>query len=1417
MSGLSSTLSIAKTALSAQQYGINVTGNNIANVNNEDYSIQNADHTTTASVFYNGYVLGTGVDVEQVEQTVDQLLENRLTDEQSTLAAYEEMASYLEILEGYFDESSDTSLASVLSDYWNTWHDLADNPLGSAERNLVYEQGNLLAERFNTIGTELDELANDLTNEISTGVNDINILAQEIANLNKEIINLEGNTATANDLRDQRNALIDELGELIDVDVITGEDGDVIINVANGAPLVNGVNYYSLVMDEGQVMWVGSTGYRLNITDDISGGKLAGWLNIRDETIPKYRAEIDELASEMIWAMNYQQSQGVGLTYYNGSLTGTYAVDDSGWLSSFSFGNKINYDGDTTVWVEDNSSAETAYRKIMIDMGISTASLSDWEGTTPGAGEVSYELTVVDEGDIGDKLVTESCAENLAKVWGTSSGGAVTVLDSILAEQTITVYGADVGTQTVKIADSGGDAIRSAASIAEALDALDGVAAYASSNSVEFDLSGISGAEDGDEVIYSLYVDGIVYEQSFIVDSGAGTPDEQFEDSLVEAVQALNELNGDTDLYADGLVLTSDKGATLGIQDFEIQDNAGIELDNFTNFDATDVVELTITTDGVPTTSTTISVDLTGVSDITDQDELSQVFYEAFAEALPEGTFTVELNTASESVIIRTIDGSNITLSGATDDTGNDATIDVANLAGTTSSGTGNSILEFDATGSDVETFNSDTSTADTLAFSMLSAATSMAGATAVVNEASYTGAGATTAAAIMGTVTILTDDGMGMQSTAKTAQGLFGSSGTAETGSSIMTLGGEGGFEDFTAGETISFDVDGQTVSFVVSTAAGGTTDYALATQLMTALGAVLSSEDYALVQNGCSVSIIKDSSLEDPIEITDFEETGSGDAVLAVSTGGGTGTEDPENGSLESGNEYKNFSTASLYDNEAIIYWQKKTKDGILTGESGLVTVTEEGRVEIVEGGGVTLTFEVADGSLVAGNTLTVNTDVNGEPDPLEFTVSKEGNSVNDIYYFEVVSGGTVGVEAAEDEEPLVIQWSNSVSSGRFILEGDDPPRTPESPIEVEVDGMTLSFYDGTLFTGDVFTVTTDESGVPVSSNGDGKATGETMSDWHWTLESFADQFNREASGLTASVTSGSQLKIEASHDYHVLENIQYSGQNGFSEDNITIEVLNWAALDFNANDLEFIRNANGEWGILSDATGGVAQLMPEGGDDDGFMVDLDGDGIGDLEINFAKAITGQGSVTFDLVSRDAADINFAFGDDESTDSGLLAAAGINTFFEGSDALTMEMNSVLQDINYIAAGVIDASTGKVTQGSNENAVAFTELQDTTLTMKQWTFTRGESATSSLTDTTLDSYYHTIVSSLGLEASNVYGSLEYAELMVNQLTDQRNTVSAVSLDEEMVNLIKYQQAFSAASKLLTTADDMLNTLLSIR
>ncbi len=177
-------------------------------------------------------------------------------------------------------------------------------------------------------------------------------------------------------------------------------------------------------------------------------------------------------------------------------------------------------------------------------------------------------------------------------------------------------------------------------------------------------------------------------------------------------------------------------------------------------------------------------------------------------------------------------------------------------------------------------------------------------------------------------------------------------------------------------------------------------------------------------------------------------------------------------------------------------------------------------------------TLSFDISKGSLVAGNTIMLNTDSQGQPDPLSFRTTGRANSINDIYRFRVVSGGKVGHLPSGSDPDLVIEWTNSVETGSFTIEGNDPPYTPESPVEVKVDGLLLKFFDGTLLNGDVFTITTGDTGIPQALDSSGDPTGEKLSDWHWTIDSFAQEFNRNAPGMKAIATLDNRLEFEASY---------------------------------------------------------------------------------------------------------------------------------------------------------------------------------------------------------------------------------------------------------------------------------------------
>lgn len=169
-------------------------------------------------------------------------------------------------------------------------------------------------------------------------------------------------------------------------------------------------------------------------------------------------------------------------------------------------------------------------------------------------------------------------------------------------------------------------------------------------------------------------------------------------------------------------------------------------------------------------------------------------------------------------------------------------------------------------------------------------------------------------------------------------------------------------------------------------------------------------------------------------------------------------------------------------------------------------------------------------------------------------------------------------------------------------------------------------------------------------------------------------------------------------------------------------------------------------------------------------------------------------------------AAGKNFAFGADTT---GLLAALGINTFFDGSDARTLAVNSsVRANILRINTGHVNGA-GEMNAGDNTTAAAIAALQSKAVATR--TVAEGT------TRQTLGEYYSTIVAKAGSDTQNARFTYEYQRALADDLRARQESVSGVNLDEEMTNLIKFQHSYTAAAKLITTAESMLQVLLGLK
>jgi len=318
-------LEIGIRAVRAQRQALHVIGHNIANVNTPGFSRQRAILATTLPQGF----MGTGVGMEIL-----------------------------------FNEPSDSSIGKILGDFWNSWSDLANNPESGAARANVREQGDTLCEAFRSLYQNLKDLQIKIDEQIKTEIEHLNSIIQQIADLNQQIEKIElGKSSQANDLRDKRDLLLDELSQLINFKYQEMQDNTLRLSVY-GQFLVSKATVSPFITEAGEdgflvIKWKDS-GEKVIITS----GRLKGLLEMRDEVIPGFLAQLDELATTLINQVNALHRQGMGLDGTNkivgwkdfvGTLDSNGSFEINGVNIQVAAGdgldaiiNKINAEKDTT-------------------------------------------------------------------------------------------------------------------------------------------------------------------------------------------------------------------------------------------------------------------------------------------------------------------------------------------------------------------------------------------------------------------------------------------------------------------------------------------------------------------------------------------------------------------------------------------------------------------------------------------------------------------------------------------------------------------------------------------------------------------------------------------------------------------------------------------------------------------------------------------------------------------------------------------------------------------------------------------------------------------------------------------------------------------------------------------------------------
>ncbi|TCS83321.1 flagellar hook-associated protein FlgK [Tepidibacillus fermentans] len=329
-------LETAKRGLFAAQTAIQTTGHNIANANTKGYTRQAVDFVASKPMEALAWTrstspgqLGTGVDYSNIRRLRDSYLDGQFRNQNQNFGDWEVRQSTFEKLEAIINEPSDYGIRTVIDHFWNAWQDLAGQPDNLTARSVVIERAAAMTDALNDVAQKLEDLKSDLVESLKVklgsgsidvngklqieNIGDVNTLLTQIAKLNEQIYQVEAQGDHANDLRDQRDLLTDQLSKLIDITVKDEKDNSgYTITLSNGTQLVKANHANQVYMDSSNpsalkgFLYDPETKTITDLTpntqtlkDVFSSGEVHGYLQSIEE-VEKIQSQLDDLVNGLV-------------------------------------------------------------------------------------------------------------------------------------------------------------------------------------------------------------------------------------------------------------------------------------------------------------------------------------------------------------------------------------------------------------------------------------------------------------------------------------------------------------------------------------------------------------------------------------------------------------------------------------------------------------------------------------------------------------------------------------------------------------------------------------------------------------------------------------------------------------------------------------------------------------------------------------------------------------------------------------------------------------------------------------------------------------------------------------------------------------------------------------------------------------
>jgi flagellar hook-associated protein 1 len=334
---------IAFSGLSAATVQISIASSNISNADTTGYTEEVGNQVSTVT---GGS--GSGVEITGISTNVDKLLLKSLIGATSDLGSANTTNSYLTELENLYgtvngsssssSTATGTSLANTLASFESALSSLSATPSSSSLQSAALQALNDVTTQLNETSSGIQNLRANADQDIASSVGSVNTDLQQIASLNSEIKQQAASGQSTADLEDQRNTALEDIASKMNVSYCTTSSGDLQVYTSSGQALVDSSGAHTIsytaasnVTSSTTYASGGFSGITVNgvdITSQITSGKIGSLITLRDDTLPAGQSQLDQLAQQLTSSLNAVSNQGTSVPPPT-TLTGTTSVTSS--------------------------------------------------------------------------------------------------------------------------------------------------------------------------------------------------------------------------------------------------------------------------------------------------------------------------------------------------------------------------------------------------------------------------------------------------------------------------------------------------------------------------------------------------------------------------------------------------------------------------------------------------------------------------------------------------------------------------------------------------------------------------------------------------------------------------------------------------------------------------------------------------------------------------------------------------------------------------------------------------------------------------------------------------------------------------------------------------------------------------------